>query len=294
MTTVFLRMLEYYNGVLFLTTNRPGVLDEAIKSRVHLSLRYKPLDWPQTKAIFELNIDRLKKIEDQRQKVRPEHVKLSIETQEILDFAESHFHRHQNGHGGGHARIGHWNGRQIRNAFLMAASLAHFKGDEARKNYPDDPKSLKQSHFRTVEETTEHYDRYRMRLLKADDDTVAYEANTRLPDHMETAPASIGGQRDSQPSIHSSSVLGTGSPYRNFGARDQGPQYSDGSAQHQRYSTPPRSEASVYAKSNSPHYLPARPSHHFPSMDQPTNHPEIPYGNRDSYGDADSRRGNVS
>lgn len=31
---VFLRIFEYYNGVLFLTTNRPKFLDEAIKSRL--------------------------------------------------------------------------------------------------------------------------------------------------------------------------------------------------------------------------------------------------------------------
>lgn len=37
---VFLRMLEYYNGVLFLTSNRPGVLDEGVKSRVVLFSRF--------------------------------------------------------------------------------------------------------------------------------------------------------------------------------------------------------------------------------------------------------------
>lgn len=36
--SVFLRMLEYYKGLLFLTTNRVGAFDEAFKSRVHISL----------------------------------------------------------------------------------------------------------------------------------------------------------------------------------------------------------------------------------------------------------------
>lgn len=36
--SVFLRMLEYYKGILFLTTNRIGTFDEAFKSRIHLSL----------------------------------------------------------------------------------------------------------------------------------------------------------------------------------------------------------------------------------------------------------------
>ena len=36
--SVFLRILEYYKGLLFLTTNRVGSFDEAFKSRVHISL----------------------------------------------------------------------------------------------------------------------------------------------------------------------------------------------------------------------------------------------------------------
>ena len=40
---IFLRMLDYYEGLLFLTTNRPDVLDDAIKSRVMLRLDYPDL-----------------------------------------------------------------------------------------------------------------------------------------------------------------------------------------------------------------------------------------------------------
>jgi hypothetical protein len=40
---VFLRKLEYYEGILFLTTNRVGQFDEAILSRIHLLLRYEGL-----------------------------------------------------------------------------------------------------------------------------------------------------------------------------------------------------------------------------------------------------------
>lgn len=41
---IFLRLLDYYRGLLFLTTNRPEVLDEAILSRVMLKLDYPHLD----------------------------------------------------------------------------------------------------------------------------------------------------------------------------------------------------------------------------------------------------------
>src|SRR5262249_704808 len=40
----FLRLLDYYQGILFLTTNRAEVLDPAVLSRVMLRLRYPDLD----------------------------------------------------------------------------------------------------------------------------------------------------------------------------------------------------------------------------------------------------------
>src|SRR5262249_16926287 len=41
---IFLRLLDYYRGILFLTTNRPEVLDHAVRSRVMLRLDYPDLD----------------------------------------------------------------------------------------------------------------------------------------------------------------------------------------------------------------------------------------------------------
>jgi SpoVK/Ycf46/Vps4 family AAA+-type ATPase len=40
----FLRLLDYYRGILFLTTNRAEVLDHAVLSRVMLRLSYPDLD----------------------------------------------------------------------------------------------------------------------------------------------------------------------------------------------------------------------------------------------------------
>lgn len=40
---VFLRVLEYYEGIMFLTTNRIEAFDPAFKSRIHLSMKYQPL-----------------------------------------------------------------------------------------------------------------------------------------------------------------------------------------------------------------------------------------------------------
>jgi hypothetical protein len=40
---VFLRLLEYYRGLLFLTTNRHEHFDEAFYSRIHVTLQYGSL-----------------------------------------------------------------------------------------------------------------------------------------------------------------------------------------------------------------------------------------------------------
>jgi hypothetical protein len=43
-TLVFLRLLEYYKGVLLLTTNRVSTFDAAFQSRIHLTINYLKLD----------------------------------------------------------------------------------------------------------------------------------------------------------------------------------------------------------------------------------------------------------
>ncbi|KAF7872214.1 hypothetical protein EAF04_003139 [Stromatinia cepivora] len=42
--SIFLRTLEYYEGILFMTTNRVKNIDPAFQSRIHLSMDYKDLD----------------------------------------------------------------------------------------------------------------------------------------------------------------------------------------------------------------------------------------------------------
>jgi len=44
MVSIFLRLLERYQGIMFLTTNRPEHFDEAFFSRISISINYKNLD----------------------------------------------------------------------------------------------------------------------------------------------------------------------------------------------------------------------------------------------------------
>lgn len=164
---VFLRMMEYYNGILFLTTNRPGVLDEAVKSRVHLSLLYKPLDLQQTRTIFKMNIEKLKEREAQRGQLLGTSP-LYILQDPILEFAEKHYNEGKDG-------LGRWNGRQIRNAFSVAASLAHF---ETLDN-PGMQAQLRAEHFKEVHEMTRIYDEYRQSILQSTDGDRAAQEEIR-------------------------------------------------------------------------------------------------------------------
>ena len=47
-----LRILEYYEGILFLTTNRPHTIDPAFISRIHLSIAYPALSADARREIW--------------------------------------------------------------------------------------------------------------------------------------------------------------------------------------------------------------------------------------------------
>jgi SpoVK/Ycf46/Vps4 family AAA+-type ATPase len=51
---VFLRVLEYFNGLLFLTTNRIDDIDEAIVSRCIALIRYHPPDAASRRRIWQV------------------------------------------------------------------------------------------------------------------------------------------------------------------------------------------------------------------------------------------------
>lgn len=158
LVSVFLRVLEYYNGLLFLTTNRVGTIDEAFKSRIHMSLYYPPLDKTQTREIFRLNIAKLREIEAQRHAITGEPT-LVVKDSEIIDFAGKHFEENARS-------TGCWNGRQIRNAFQIASSLAHHNYahavEEARAHGRQPPAAplLDRGLFDKVQMSTQSFDRH--------------------------------------------------------------------------------------------------------------------------------------
>lgn len=182
-----MRVLEYYHGILFLTTNRLGALDEAFKSRVHISIYYPPLDETQTMEIWKMNIGRLKEIEEEKSNSTGEEP-LEVFEEDILRFAAEQFRHHSQGKG-------RWNGRQIRNAFQVAASLARF---EMRTQYADDHKrtqnpgppprpKLGVDHFEAMARLTEEFDDYIIETLGKTHEDLAWE-NLNRADHIRGQP----------------------------------------------------------------------------------------------------------
>ena len=103
LVSVFLRILEYYEGILILTSNRVGTFDEAFKSRIQLSLYYVNLTKSQRIKIWKNFLNRLKPL--------PE---TNIDFDDIecyIDELSDH----------------EMNGRQIRNAITTARQLARFQ-----------------------------------------------------------------------------------------------------------------------------------------------------------------------
>ncbi|KAK3349555.1 hypothetical protein B0T25DRAFT_504750 [Lasiosphaeria hispida] len=112
LVSVFLRHLEYYSGILFLTTNIVGVIDEAFKSRIHVALRYPSIDLHSTEKMWNNLLNRIAKDNETAK------VKIEFNRTSLLDYASSHYHKHEQ-------TDSTWNGRQVRNAFQTAIALGH-------------------------------------------------------------------------------------------------------------------------------------------------------------------------
>lgn len=87
--------------------------------------------------------------------------------QDILKFAADHYNKYPKGKGA-------WNGRQIRNAFIIAASLARYEAEQPGLAGTDFQPQLRYSHFQEVEKLTDEYNRFRTHVLGGDDSRKAF------------------------------------------------------------------------------------------------------------------------
>jgi adenylate kinase family enzyme len=94
LVSIFLRMLEYYEGILFLTTNRIETMDAAFESRIHLSLQYGELNKASRLHVWSQFLTRTGRVEP-------------FSAEQLEELAEEQM-----------------NGRQIKNVLKTAQLLA--------------------------------------------------------------------------------------------------------------------------------------------------------------------------
>lgn len=129
LVSVFLRVLEYYEGILVLTSNRVGTFDEAFKSRIQLALHYPALGPYKRRRIWENFLDRLEGMEG-----------------ELIDLADLREHLSD-------LKDEDMNGRQIRNAITTARQYAKWKNT-----------TLTYQHLRDAIEISGRFDKYLTKL----------------------------------------------------------------------------------------------------------------------------------
>ena len=113
--------MEYFNGLLFLTTNRVGQIDDAFISRVHVAIGYQPLTPNTRRKIWNGFFKKLLK-------ERAGKIKVALHAKKwVLDNVEDQ---------------DDLNGRDIRNALQTAIRLAEFEVlEDPRTTAPPSPSS---------------------------------------------------------------------------------------------------------------------------------------------------------
>ena len=153
--SVFLRVLEYYPGILFLTTNKVGHFDEAFKSRIHVALYYPPLDEESAMKIWKMNLQRL---------IEQRH-NFDADVKGIIKYAKRQYRTLEK------SKRATWNGRQIKNAFQTAIALAEFEAKTEGRSKP----TLSTKHFEVVARASEGFDHYLSMIHGADSDRAKRE-----------------------------------------------------------------------------------------------------------------------
>lgn len=163
LVSVFLRVLEYYEGILILTSNRVGTFDEAFKSRIQLSLHYESLTKSQRRTIWENFLNRLNNLENENSSIGPiEGRKRKFEESREINFDEIERHLAD-------LAEEQMNGRQIRNAITTARQLARFKNE-----------SMTYRHLEHVIRISRKFDKYLEKVRDSyTDDQVAREDGIR-------------------------------------------------------------------------------------------------------------------
>jgi len=124
-------------------------MDEAFKSRIHISLYFPALNRRTTLEVWKVNLRRLKRLGEQQS------LHVDVDKDEILKFAK-HLYKDRVSN-----RSSAWNGRQIRNPFQTALSLAEREAATGDMSYV----KLRAKHFELVAMTSQDFDQYLLDVM---------------------------------------------------------------------------------------------------------------------------------
>ncbi|OHW89478.1 AAA family ATPase [Colletotrichum incanum] len=217
---------DYYPGILFLTTNRVGAIDDAFRSRLHLTLYYPKLLEKQSTKIWKNNIGKLKEVNEQRVKRGQQPIK--YDKREIIKWASTNWESLQ------------WNGRQIRNAFQTAIALAEFKAQSRKSgkragvdtSSPSPKKSkapvLDQDTFMLIADASNQFNDYLLQTHGQDEETTASRDQVR-PASFKAKPTRIKRvQESSESESETDSDTTSGSSGRSVSSGPESDVESDG------------------------------------------------------------------
>lgn len=193
---MFLRVLEYYSGILFITTNRVGAIDEAFQSRMHLTLYYPHLSLDDTIEILASNLKRLPRVkQERRDSSNSNNGYIKVMDDEIVEFIQTEYEDYSRAV---QKPRGPWNGRQIRNAVQIAAGLALYDKETAKE---DDglPAILTARHFQSVAETMSEFEEYLHTARAGNSTWLAHQRQDRNDDFQHQRGVHGGGEGAKEP-----------------------------------------------------------------------------------------------
>ncbi|KAA8611698.1 aaa family atpase [Pyrenophora tritici-repentis] len=121
LVSVFLRLTEYYQGILFLTTNRVETFDEAFQSRIHMGIRYDNLPAKARKKIWQHHVGKVEKMsreaeaEADKKGGTTKKEEKDKDEKEVKPFTDADFDE---------LSKRNMNGRQIKNTVKTSQSIA--------------------------------------------------------------------------------------------------------------------------------------------------------------------------
>lgn len=172
--------MEYYRGILFLTTNRVGNFDDAFISRIHSVIHYEGFSDSERERIWEQFFKKLESERRTKVKIDPDARKYVLSHEDM--------------------KAVQWNGREIRNgeqrlyhalcnlllremtndnlnltAFQTAVAFAEYRFSQLSPEEKDEVGGracLEAQDFAKVSEMTMTFKKY-LKSIKRDEDTVA-------------------------------------------------------------------------------------------------------------------------